>query len=196
MFCFVLLVSYFLTSGVLHVRIISTASRPLLSTRMFSCLSVLAASRRILCARRLFAFPCTHANVRQVFNKGNMFALLSTRTAWMQKASKFHSMTLKGCGWLHQSSIPLPPPILMRNRTHQPWLNLPSVCLFFLSFAGLWFVCVFVVLYICLCKVAPWCQGPKFVEFYVRSNCSKALFHLTWQASDFWRRLTERQIAD
>lgn len=89
-----------------------------------------------------------------------------------------------------------PPPILMRNRTHQPWLNLPSVCLFFLSFAGLWFVCVFVVLYICLCKVAPWCQGPKFVEFYVRSNCSKALFHLTWQASDFWRRLTERQIAD
>lgn len=69
----------------------------------------------------------------------------------------------------------LSPPILMRNRTHQPWLNLPSVCLFFLSLACLWFVCV-VVLYICLCKVAPWCQGPIFMEFYVQSNCSKSLF--------------------
>lgn len=79
--------------------------------RMFSCLPVLVASRHILCARAIFAFAPTRADVPQVFNKGKMFALLSTWTAWTQKASKFHSMTLRGCGWLHQSSIPssLPP---------------------------------------------------------------------------------------
>lgn len=144
-----------------------------------------------------FAFPCS-VDARQVFNKGKMFALLSTLTAWTQKASKFHSMTLRGCGWVHQSSIPLPPPILMRNRTHQPWLNLPSVCLFFLSLACLWFVCVVVVLYICLCKVAPWCQGPTFMEFSVRSNCSKALFSrgrpLIFEGD--CSQFPERQIAD
>lgn len=113
---------------------------------------------------------CVYASVQQVFNKGKMFTLLSTLTTRTQKASKFHSMTLRGCGWLHQSSIPSSlPPVLMRNRTRQPWLNLPSVCVCF------FYACVcahthmhmiagtVVCLCICkhvlvLCKVAPWCQ--------------------------------------
>lgn len=82
-----------------------------IAARMFSCLPIPVASRRILCAWAIFAFAATRADVPQVFNKGKMFALLSTWTAWTQKASKFHSMTPRGCGWLHQSSIPssLPP---------------------------------------------------------------------------------------
>lgn len=104
-------VGFFLKRLAFSMSELSPQHRICAPARMFSCLPIPVASRRILCARAIFAFAPTRADVPQVLNKGKMFALLSTWTAWTQKASKFHSMTLRGCGWLHQSSIPssLPP---------------------------------------------------------------------------------------
>lgn len=52
----------------------------------------------------------------------------------------------------------LSPPILMRNRTHQPWLNLPSVCVCF------FLVCMCVRASVCVCVCGCVCVCVRATE--------------------------------
>lgn len=89
--------------------------------------------------------------------------------------------------------------ILMRNRTHQPWLNLPSVCVCLFFFLFLAYVCVCVrareqlCFHICkyalvLCKVAARCQGADCKSVFMFDLKAIRLLYLAWRG--FWLFIT------